>query len=54
MIVENMGLNITVFSYLDRIDFGLHVDPDLVPDVWDVAERDPRRGRRVARCVWSG
>lgn len=41
VIVENMGLNITVFSYLDRIDFGLHVDPDLVPDVWDVADALP-------------
>jgi diacylglycerol O-acyltransferase len=41
VILDGMGLNITVFSYLDRIDFGLHVDPDLVPDVWDVAEAIP-------------
>ena len=32
VILEGMGVNITVFSYLDRIDFGIHVDLDLVPD----------------------
>ena len=32
VIVEGMGLNITLFSYMDRLDFGLHVDPELVPD----------------------
>jgi WS/DGAT/MGAT family acyltransferase len=42
VILDGMGINITVFSYLDRIDFGLHVDPDLVPDVWDVADAVPR------------
>jgi hypothetical protein len=31
-------VNITVFSYLDRIDFGIHVDPDLVPDPWVIAD----------------
>jgi diacylglycerol O-acyltransferase / wax synthase len=34
-----MGLNVTVFSYMDRLDFGLQVDPDLVPDVWVIAEQ---------------
>jgi diacylglycerol O-acyltransferase len=38
VILEGMGVNITVFSYLDRIDFGIHVDPDLVPDPWKIAE----------------
>ena len=37
VILEGMGVNITVFSYLDRIDFGIHVDPDLVPDPWVMA-----------------
>jgi WS/DGAT/MGAT family acyltransferase len=37
VILEGMGVNVTVFSYLDRIDFGLHVDPDLVPDPWTLA-----------------
>jgi hypothetical protein len=42
IIMETMGLNVTLFSYLDRIDFGLSVDPDLVPDPWAVARGFPR------------
>ncbi|MGI9602882.1 MAG: WS/DGAT/MGAT family O-acyltransferase [Acidimicrobiales bacterium] len=38
VIVEGMGLNITLFSYMDRLDFGLHVDPDLVPDAASIAD----------------
>lgn len=41
VILEGMGLNVTVFSYLDRLDFGIHVDPDLVPDVWVLANEVP-------------
>lgn len=37
VILEGMGLNVTVISYLDRVDFGLLVDPDLIPDVWVLA-----------------
>jgi diacylglycerol O-acyltransferase / wax synthase len=41
VILEGMGLNVTVFSYLDRVDFGILVDPDLVPDVWVLANEVP-------------
>lgn len=41
VILEGMGLNVTVISYLDRVDFGLHVDPDLIPDVWVLADEVP-------------
>jgi hypothetical protein len=41
VIVDNLGLNITLFSYEDRIDFGLHMDPDLVDDPWELAEGIP-------------
>jgi diacylglycerol O-acyltransferase len=41
VILEGMGLNVTVISYMDRVDFGLHVDPDLVPDVWVLAHEVP-------------
>jgi diacylglycerol O-acyltransferase len=37
VILEGMGLNITVFTFEDRVDFGLHVDPNLVSDPWQVS-----------------
>jgi len=37
-IAPGMGLNITVHSYQDRLDFGLVADRDLVPDLWDLAD----------------
>ncbi len=37
-IAEGMGLNITVHSYLDRLDFGLVAARELVPDLWDLAD----------------
>jgi hypothetical protein len=41
IISPGMGLNFTVMSYMDRIDFGITVDPDLVPDPWYIAEGIP-------------
>ena len=38
IVVDGQGLNITVVSYLDRLDFGFIVDRELVPDVWDLAD----------------
>ena len=38
IIAETMGLNITLFSYMDRLDFGLMVDPEVVPDPWTIAD----------------
>lgn len=35
------GLNVTAVSYMDRIDFGFLVDPDLVRDPWKLAEGIP-------------
>ncbi|MET0903787.1 MAG: wax ester/triacylglycerol synthase family O-acyltransferase [Acidimicrobiales bacterium] len=32
------GLNITLMSYIDRIDFGLTSDPDLLEDPWAIAD----------------
>jgi diacylglycerol O-acyltransferase / wax synthase len=37
VILEGMGVNMTIFSFGDRVDFGIHVDPDLVPNPWDLA-----------------
>lgn len=35
------GINVTVFSYLEKIDFGFMVCRDVVPEVWDLAEGIP-------------
>ncbi len=36
-VLEGAGLNVTVMSYLDSVDFSLIVDATLMPDVWDLA-----------------
>ena len=35
------GLNVTLVSYRDRIDVGVLVDPDLVPDAWEFTKHFP-------------
>ncbi|MEA3019037.1 MAG: diacylglycerol O-acyltransferase / wax synthase [Actinomycetota bacterium] len=37
-IAEGQGLNITVQSYLDTLDFGIVSCRELVPDVWDLSD----------------
>ena len=32
------GLNMTVMSYLDQLDFGLLACPDVLPDIWPLAD----------------
>ena len=41
VILEGMGVNITVFSFEKRVDFGIQVDPELVPEVWNLADAIP-------------
>lgn len=36
-IMDGAGLNATVLSYEDNIDFGFMVDRDLIPDPWELA-----------------
>jgi len=38
MLSVGQGLNFTVVSYCDRIDVGILVDPQLVPDPWRLVE----------------
>ena len=37
-ITDGVGLNITVHSYDDRMDFGLISDRELVPDLWHLVD----------------
>jgi diacylglycerol O-acyltransferase len=36
VITDGLGMNITVFSYQDELNFGIIVDRETVPDVWDI------------------
>lgn len=38
VIVEGVGLNFTVFSYQDRVDFGIVADRELIPDLSGVVD----------------
>ena len=38
VIADSLGVNITLFSYLDQLNVGLVADPELVPDVDGLAE----------------
>ncbi len=37
-IMDGGGLNMTVMSYLDSMDFGLNACSELIPDVWAIAD----------------
>lgn len=38
IVTDGQGLNITVQSYMDRLDFGLIADRELIPDLWDMID----------------
>jgi diacylglycerol O-acyltransferase / wax synthase len=38
IVTDGQGLNTTVVSYLDRLDFGFIADRELIPDLWDLAD----------------
>ena len=52
VLLDHMGLNITVFTFGNRVDFGVHVDPDLVPDPWAIADAIP--GQLAALMASAG
>jgi WS/DGAT/MGAT family acyltransferase len=41
VLASGQGLNVTVVSYMGRVDVGFTADPDLVPDVWELADAIP-------------
>jgi len=38
-IIDGVGINITLLSYRDQLDFGIVVDREMVDDAWDLIER---------------
>ena len=52
VVVDGVGLNITVMSYLDHLDFGIVADRDQVDDVWTLMDRLAQLARRSSprRC----
>ena len=40
-LMDGGGLNMTVMSYLDQLDFGLQACPDVLPDLWSLADALP-------------
>ena len=37
-LMESIGLNVTVFSYLDELQVGIVADREMVPDLWDMID----------------
>ena len=37
-VIDGQGLNVTVQSYLDTLDFGLVSCRELVPDLWSMVD----------------
>ena len=38
VLLDGVGLSITLLSYEDNLDFGLTADRELLADVWDLAD----------------
>jgi len=38
IITDGLGINFTCVSYADNVDFGVAVEPDLVPEPWDIID----------------
>ncbi len=38
IISQGLGINLTCVGYADDMDFGVTIDPDLVPHPWDIAD----------------
>ncbi len=46
VVTDGMGLNITVMSYLGRLDFGIVADREQMPDLWSLIGLAGRRAGR--------
>jgi diacylglycerol O-acyltransferase len=52
-LMMGMGLNCTVMSYMDSVDFGLQCDPELIPDLWAVSAHIPDALRELLKANGS-
>ncbi len=50
-VADGLGLNITVISYRDRLDFGFVSCRELLPDLWDLADDVVEAFRELERAV---
>jgi diacylglycerol O-acyltransferase len=54
VLTEDLGLNVTTWSYDGQLSFGVTSCPEFVPDVWDLLERMPVALAELAeRCAAS-
>ena len=54
VLLDQMGLNITLYTFGDRVDFGVHVDPDLIDDPWAIALAIPSALEEMMRTARLG
>jgi hypothetical protein len=52
-IFDGSGLNVTVLSYVDNIDWGFIACRELMPDLWDLAEAIPDSQAEVLKAARS-
>jgi diacylglycerol O-acyltransferase len=48
-VMDGAGLNVTILSEEDRVGFGIVACPDLVPDVWQIAEAIPEALHEIGK-----
>ena len=51
LLAPAQGFNITVLSYCDELHFGVIADPDLVDNVWELADAIPKALLRLEEAV---
>jgi WS/DGAT/MGAT family acyltransferase len=52
-LMDGAGLNVTILSEEDRVGFGIVACPELVPDVWQIAEAIPKALHELGSCASS-
>jgi diacylglycerol O-acyltransferase len=50
-LANELGLNITMWSYCDQLSFGVVACPEHVPDLWDLVERLPEALHELRSAV---